>query len=200
MAEELDFLHRLSRGIDQRECRPSASTASRRTARARHMISHTMEMMLVRAERDLGRLSSTVTPRLRVAFLESGRRLDRAVARPAWTGTSMTRASNEVRAEDEAERAVPAQLLDPRSKPVESSIAVLADYNRASQDHVGPPITRTRTASSPGRAADAPRAARIAVPRGEAPGARRGAPLASTASGLTRRRQAGTTKSGAKRS
>src|SRR2546430_9670176 len=73
--------------------------------------------------------------------------------------------------EDGAERAVPAQLLDLVRAGREQHRRAGRLY-RAAQDHVGHRLSALGRLL-PGRAADAARAARAAVPPGEAPGARR---------------------------
>src|SRR2546430_3390705 len=72
--------------------------------------------------------------------------------------------------EDGAERAVPAQLLDLVRAGRKQHRGAGRLY-RAAQDHVGHRLSALGWLL-PGRAADAPRAARAAVPPGAAPGAR----------------------------
>src|SRR5205085_11369555 len=68
----------------------------------------------------------------------------------------------------------PAQLLDLVRAGREQHRGA-GGLHRAAQDHVGHRLSALGRLL-PGRAADAPRAARAAVPRGEAPGARRWRP------------------------
>jgi hypothetical protein len=122
---------RLTRARPPR-CRPSASTASRPTAR-RAMISHTMEMMLAAMSVIWGGVVDR-HPRLRVAFLESGGGWI-APGSTAWTGISTIWGSTR-----SAPKMRPSELFRRNCwisfEPVENSIAVLADYTPA-QDHVG---------------------------------------------------------------
>ena len=123
MAEELDF----SIGFHEGSTTGMPTVGVDRfedDRAARHMVSHTMEMMLVALSVIWGG-SSTV---IRDCASRSSSRAAAGSPRgsTAWTGTSMTRASR-ARPEDAAERAIPAQWLDP-FEPVESSIAVLANY------------------------------------------------------------------------
>ena len=77
---------------------------------ARHIISHTMEMMLAAMSVIWGGVVDR-HPKLRIALPRIGRRLDRAVARPH--GPPFRRPGlQRFRPDDAAERAVPAQLLD----------------------------------------------------------------------------------------
>ena len=79
MAEELDF----SIGFHEGSTTAMPTVGVHRFAAdraARHMISHTMEMMLAAMSVIWGGVVDR-HPRLRIAFLEFGRRLDSTVAR-----------------------------------------------------------------------------------------------------------------------
>ena len=77
---------------------------------AQHIISHTMEMMLACISMIWGGVCER-HPKIRVGFLEFGRRLDRAVARP--DGPAFRRPGlQRLRPEDPAQRNLPAQVLD----------------------------------------------------------------------------------------
>src|SRR2546422_6981644 len=120
---------------------------------ARHMISHTMEMMLVALSVIWGGVVDR-HPRLRIAFLESG---------GGWIAPwldRMDRHFDDQGFNESAPKTRPSELFQRNCwisfEPVESSIAVLADY-RAAQDHVGHRLSAPGPLL-PGRAADAQRA------------------------------------------
>ena len=134
---------------------------------ARHMVSHTMEMMLAALSVIWGG-GVDRHPRLRVAFLESGGGWIAPWPRPH--GPALRRPGlQRVRAEDEAERAVPAQLLDLVRAGREQHRRA-GRLHRAAQDPLGHRLSALGRLL-PGRAADARRADRIALAGGEAPGA-----------------------------
>ena len=171
MAEDLDFSIGFHEGSTN--AMPTVGVDRFEEDRAaRHMISHTMEMMLVALSVIWGGVVDR-HPRLRVAFLESG---------GGWIAPwldRMDRHFDDQGFNESAPKTRPSELFQRNCwisfEPVESSIAVLADY-------IGPHKIMWATDYPhsgrllPGRAADAPRAARAAVPRGEAPGARRRRP------------------------
>ncbi len=109
MAEELDFSIGFHEGSTT--AMPTVGVDRFEADRAaRHMISHTMEMMLAAMSVIWGGVVDR-HPRLRVAFLESG---------GGWIAPWLDRMDrhfddlgfNEFRPEDAAERIIPAQLLD----------------------------------------------------------------------------------------
>ena len=165
MAEELDFSIGFHEGSTT--AMPTVGVDRFEADRAaRHMISHTMEMMLAAMSVIWGGVVDR-HPRLRVAFLESG---------GGWIAPWLDRMDrhfddqgfNEYRAEDAAERAVPAQLLDLVRAGREQHRRAGRLY-RPAQDHVGDRLSASGRLF-PGRAADDPRTDRAVVRRGEAPG------------------------------
>ena len=133
MAEELDF----SIGFHEGSTTAMPTVGVDRFAgdrSARHMISHTMEMMLAAMAVIWGGVVDR-HPRLRIAFLEFGRRLDRALARPH--GPAFRRPGlQRDRPEDAAERALPAELLDLVRTGREQHCRAGRVY-RPAQNHVG---------------------------------------------------------------
>ena len=168
MVEELDFSVGFHEGSTN--AMPTVGVDRFESDRAaRHMISHTMEMMLAAMAVIWGGVVDR-HPRLRVGFLEFGRRLDRALARP--DGPAFRRQGlQRNRPVDAAERVVPPQLLDLVRAGGKQHRGAGRLY-RPEQDHVGDRL------SAPGRflprrAADGPRSAREAVARSAARRARR---------------------------
>ena len=141
------LLDRLSRRIDQRDADRRRRPLRGGPRGAPHGLAHDGDDA-GRAERDLGRCrrpSSAIARRVS----RVGRRLDRAVARPH--GPALRRPGlQRVRAEDEAERAVPAQLLDLVRAGRKQHRGAGRLY-RAAQDHVGHRLSALRTASSRAR-------------------------------------------------
>ena len=165
MAEELDFSIGFHEGSTN--AMPTVGVDRFESDRAaRHMISHTMEMMLAAMAVIWGGVVDR-HPRLRVALPRVGRRLDRAVARPH--GPAFRRQGlQRHRPEDAAERTVPAQLLD-LVRAGRKQHRRAGRLYRTAQDHVGDRLPASGRLL-PRRAADGPRSARTVVPRSEAPG------------------------------
>ena len=93
---------------------------------ARHIITHTMEMMLACMSVIWGGVCER-HPKLRIAFLESGGGWIAPLARPH--GPPFRRPGlQRFRPDDAAERAVPAQLLDLVRAGREHACSALADY------------------------------------------------------------------------
>ena len=106
--QELDFAIGLHEGASGGM--PQVGVDRFETRGARHIISHTMEMMLAAMSVIWSGVCDRF-PRVRIGFMETRRRLDRAVARPH--GPPLRRQGlQRLGALDAAERAVPAQLLD----------------------------------------------------------------------------------------
>ena len=131
-------------------------------AEVEQVISHTMEMMLAALSVIWGGIVDR-HPRLRIAFLEFGRRLDLTLARPH--GPALRRPGlQRDRPEDAAERALPAQLLDLFRTGLEQHRRARRLY-RPAQDHVGDRLSASGQLF-PRCAADAPRPPRAVVARG----------------------------------
>ena len=164
MAEELDFSVGFHEGSTN--AMPTVGVDRFESDRAaRHMISHTMEMMLAAMAVIWGGVVDR-HPRLRVGFLEFGRRLDGAMARsdgPPFRRPGFQRN----RPDDAAERPVPAQLLD-FIRAGRKQHRRAGGLYRTAQDHVGDRLPAPGWIL-PRRAADGPRSHRAIVPRSEAP-------------------------------
>ena len=151
MAEELDFSIGFHEGSTT--AMPTVGVDRFEGDRAaRHMISHTMEMMLAAMARDLGRCRRP-PPAAAHRLSRIGRRLDRAVARPHGPAFRRPRLQRH-RPEDAAERALPAQLLDLVRAGREQHRRARRLY-RPAQDHVGDRLPASGRLL-PGRAADGP--------------------------------------------
>jgi uncharacterized protein len=132
---------------------------------AQHIISHTMEMMLACMSMIWGGVCER-HPKLRIGFLESG--VDCAVARPH--GQAFRRSGlQRFRPEDQAQRALPAQLLDLVRAGRRQPKGARRVY-RAAQNPVGDRLPAPRRLL-PRRAADDQGPDGRRVPRRSAPGA-----------------------------
>ena len=159
MAEELDFSIGFHEGSTT--AMPTVGVDRFESDRAaRHMISHTMEMMLAAMAVIWGGVVDR-HPRLRIAFLESG---------GGWIAPwldRMDRHFDDHGFNDTAPKMRPSELFQRNCwisfEPVENSIAVLGRLYRPAQDHVGDRLSAPRRLL-PRRPADAPRPTRATCP------------------------------------
>ena len=168
MAEELDFSIGFYEGSNS--SMPTVGVDRFEDRAARHMISHTMEMMLAAMSMIWGGMCER-HPRLRIAFLESGGgwiahwldRMDRHFGDQGFNGSSL--------------KMRPIDLFKRNCwilfEPVEGSLSVLARLYRPAQDHVGDRLSALGRLP-PSGAADDPRTPRAAITRDKASGDDRG--------------------------
>jgi hypothetical protein len=164
MAEELDFSIGFHEGSTT--AMPTVGVDRFEDRAARHMISHTMEMMLAAMSVIWGVVVDR-HPRLRIAFLESG---------GGWIAPWLDRMDrhfddlgfNDSAPKTRPSRAVSAQLLD-LVRAGRGKHRRAGRLYRPAQDHVGDRLSASGRLL-PGRAADDLRTNRSSVSRGEASG------------------------------
>ena len=145
-AEELDFVIGFHEGGSSGM--PTVGIDRFQGRAAQHIISHTMEMMLAALSMIWGGVCER-HPKLRVGFLEFGRRLDRAVARPHGPpfrrpGLQRQRPQDPARATSSGANA---GFRSSRSRAASSTSPTISARTRS----CGRPTTRTATGSSPAR-------------------------------------------------